>query len=125
VVVGKHDKRLVVIPIERSGNSIMPVTIHTTTRANRSDFVCVVGDSSMKKPRMAYFEESDVLHLMIADEKESGSVELAPNVTAELNKRGELIGVEILEASRFVRDFVLEAAQVKMLNWPAPSLEKD
>jgi uncharacterized protein YuzE len=79
----------------------------------------------MKKPRMTYFEESDVLHLMIADEKESGSVELAPNVTAELNERGELIGVEILEASRFVRDFVLEAAQVKMLNWPAPGLEKD
>jgi uncharacterized protein YuzE len=79
----------------------------------------------MKNPRMTYFEESDVLHVMISDEKEAGSVELAPNVTAELNERGELIGVEILDASRFVRDFVLEAAQVKMLKWPAPGLEKE
>ena len=61
----------------------------------------------MNKPHMTYFEESDVLHLSITDEEEVGSVELAPNVTAELNEKGELIGIEILEASRFVRDSVL------------------
>lgn len=72
----------------------------------------------MNKPRMMYFEEDDVLHLSITDEKEAGSVELAPNVTAELNEKGELIGIEILDASQFVRDFVLEAAQAKMLKWP-------
>lgn len=47
------------------------------------------------------------LHLSISGEKEAGSVEIAPNVTVELNDKGELIGVEILEASRFVRDTVL------------------
>lgn len=72
----------------------------------------------MSKPRMMYFEEDDVLHLSITDEKEAGSVELAPNVTAELNDKGELIGIEILDASQFVRDFVLEVAQAKMLKWP-------
>ncbi|HXG17923.1 MAG TPA: DUF2283 domain-containing protein [Methylomirabilota bacterium] len=72
----------------------------------------------MNKPRMRYFEEEDVLHLSITDEKEAGSVELAPNVTAELNEKGELIGIEILDASQFVRDFVLEVAQAKMLQWP-------
>lgn len=72
----------------------------------------------MSNPRMTYFAESDILHLSITDEREAGSVELAPNVTAELNENGELIGIEILEASRFVRDSVLEVAQAKMLKWP-------
>ena len=31
VVVGKHDNRLVIIPFEKRGNEIIPVTIHATT----------------------------------------------------------------------------------------------
>ena len=72
----------------------------------------------MDKPRMNYFKEEDILHLVISDEKEAGSVELSPNITAELNEKGELIGIEILEASSFIRDSILEAAQAKMLNFP-------
>ncbi len=79
----------------------------------------------MNKPRMMYFEESDVLHLSLTDEKEAGSVELAPNVTAELNNKGELIGIEILDASQFVRDFVLEVAQAKMLKWPPQQIQDE
>jgi uncharacterized protein YuzE len=74
----------------------------------------------MNNPRMNYFKEEDILHLVISDEKEAGSVELSPNVTAELNENGELIGIEILEASSFIRDSILEAAQAKMLNLPKP-----
>ena len=70
----------------------------------------------MDKPRMNYFKEEDILHLVTPDEKEAGSVELSPNITAELNEKGELIGIEILEASSFIRDSILEAAQAKMLN---------
>ena len=32
IAVGKHDNRLVIIPYERSGDLITPVTIHSTTR---------------------------------------------------------------------------------------------
>ena len=32
IAVGKHDRRLVIIPYEDSGNFITPVTIHATTR---------------------------------------------------------------------------------------------
>jgi uncharacterized protein YuzE len=67
---------------------------------------------------MEYFEDGDVLHLAISDEPETGSVEIGPNITAELNAKGELIGVEILDASTFVRDSVLESVQAKMLNLP-------
>jgi len=65
---------------------------------------------------MAYFEKDDVLHLAISDEPEARSVEISPNVTAELNAKGELIGIEILSASTFVRDSVLETVQARMLD---------
>jgi len=51
---------------------------------------------------MMYFQKDDVLHLAISDEPEAGSVELGPNITVELNDKGEMIGIEILEASRFI-----------------------
>ena len=70
----------------------------------------------MSKARMAYFEKDDVLHLVISDEPEAGSVEVSPNITAELNAKGELIGIEILSASAFIRDSVLESVQAKVLN---------
>ena len=69
----------------------------------------------MNQTRMAYFEKEDVLHLAISDEPESGSIELSPNITVELNDKGELIGIEILNASAFIRDSVLESVQAKML----------
>jgi uncharacterized protein YuzE len=70
----------------------------------------------MNKPKMCYFEEEDVLHLIISEEEEVNSVELSPNITAELNGQGELIGIEILQASTFVRDSIMEAVQAKLLN---------
>jgi uncharacterized protein YuzE len=74
----------------------------------------------MSKPQMTYFKDEDVLHLVIANDIEAGSIELSPNVTAELNEKGELIGIEILEASSFLRDSILEAAQAKMLQLSLP-----
>jgi uncharacterized protein YuzE len=52
----------------------------------------------MNNARIRYFEEEDVLHLVITDEPESRSVELSPNITVELNDKNEMIGVEILNA---------------------------
>jgi uncharacterized protein YuzE len=69
----------------------------------------------MNKTRIRYFEQEDVLHLVLADEPESRSLELSPNITVELNDRDELIGVEILNASAFLRDAVLESVQAKTL----------
>jgi len=70
----------------------------------------------MSKTRMAYFEKDDVLHVSITDEAEAESVEISPNITAELNDKGELIGIEILNASSFIRDSVLETVQAKILD---------
>ena len=70
----------------------------------------------MSNTRMVYFEENDILHLSVSDEPETASVELSTNITAELNEQGELIGIEILNASSFIRDSILESAQARLLS---------
>ena len=52
---------------------------------------------------------------MISEEYEFSSVEISPGITAELNENNELIGVEILSASSFIRDSILESVQAKLL----------
>lgn len=69
----------------------------------------------MNKVRIRYFEQEDVLHLVITDEPQSRSVELSPNITVELNDKNEMIGVEILNAGAFLRDTVLDSIQAKTL----------
>lgn len=66
--------------------------------------------------KMRYFEKEDVLHLTISDEPEGSSIELSPNITVECNDKGELIGIEILNASEFIRDSFAESAQAKALS---------
>lgn len=75
----------------------------------------------MTEPKMTYFSTEDILHLVISDDQEANSVELSPNITAELNAKGELIGIEILNASAFIRDAVMEGVQAKVLNLVAAS----
>ncbi len=72
----------------------------------------------MDSAQMSYFEQEDVLHLVISDEPEAASVEVSPNITAELNAQGALIGIEILRASTFIRDSILETVQGKLLELP-------
>ena len=69
----------------------------------------------MNKTGIQYFEQEDVLHLAITDEPESRSLELSPGVTVELNDKDEMIGVEILNASKILREAVLESIQAKTL----------
>lgn len=70
----------------------------------------------MTKPKLSYFEQEDILHFIITEEAEANSVEISPNITAELNEKGELIGIEILQASTFVRDMILEGIQAQVLH---------
>lgn len=65
---------------------------------------------------MKYFDKEDILHLVISDEQQSGSMELSPNITAELNDNGELIGIEILNASTFIQETVLDKGSAKELS---------
>ena len=70
----------------------------------------------MTKPKLLYFADEDILHLVVAEGAEENSVELTPNVTAQLNAAGDLIGIEILDASTFLRDVILEGTQARLLH---------
>ena len=67
---------------------------------------------------MAYFEKEDILHLVLSEGPEAQSVEVSPNITVELNDKGDLIGIEILDASAFLRDTIAESVQAKLLGVP-------
>lgn len=85
---------------EKSVDSIMPVTIHAATRLQLK-FRLKTG-IFMNNAKMTYFKDEDILYLDNSDGQEANSVELYPNVTAELNDKDELIGLEILEASTLI-----------------------
>jgi uncharacterized protein YuzE len=67
--------------------------------------------SQVKNPMMRYFEAEDVIHFAIADGLEVDAIEVSADVTAELNGAGEVIGVEILNASRFFYEAMLGAVE--------------
>jgi len=70
----------------------------------------------MNKTNMTYFDKEDIIHIRLSDEPKANSYEISPNITAEVNERGELIGIEILQATNFIRDTILESVQAKILN---------
>ncbi len=74
----------------------------------------------MNHPKMKYFEKENVIHIAITDEREANSIEISPDITAELNEAGELIGIEILNASAFIQNLLLESVQAKILNLTSP-----
>ena len=74
----------------------------------------------MNKPKLFLFEKEDILQFVVSEDKEANSVELSPNITAELNTKGELIGIEVLNASIYRRDFFMQTAQAKLLNLTSP-----
>ena len=71
----------------------------------------------MTKAKLRYFEQEDILHLVISERPERGSLELSPDITAELNEEGELIGIEILNATTFVQDAILGCGKANMLSF--------
>ena len=69
----------------------------------------------MSKTTIRYSECEDILHIAIAAGPESRTIELSPTITVELDENNEMIGVEILEATSFLRDAVLESIQARTL----------
>ena len=69
----------------------------------------------MKDPKLFYFDHEDILHLVLAEGEEANSIALSPTITAELNSHGEVNGMEILQASTFMRETLLTLAQAHQL----------
>lgn len=52
------------------------------------------------KDKIYYDKKTDVLWFMIKTGPEEEHREIAPGVSVELNKKGEVLGIEILNASK-------------------------
>ncbi len=55
------------------------------------------------KPLVNYDSKSDVLYIVARKGKEEQFVEVAPGINVELDEKGEVIGIEILDASNFLK----------------------
>ena len=51
-----------------------------------------------------YDKESDSLLINIKEGEEESFEEIIPGINVELNEAGEIIGIEILRASRFMKN---------------------
>lgn len=59
----------------------------------------------MKSKKINYDPKSDVVYMIINDGYEEKHQEIAPGIFVELDKKGKLIGVEILRASQNIGKF--------------------
>ncbi len=57
-----------------------------------------------------YDQESDSIFICIHEGEEERFEEIVPGVNIELDENGEILGVEILNASRFLKDKDIKAA---------------
>lgn len=58
----------------------------------------------MKKKSLVHYDtKSDVLYIVTRKGAEEESVEIARGVNVELDQKGEVIGIEILNASHFFK----------------------
>jgi len=55
------------------------------------------------KALVNYDPKSDVIYIVAKEGKEEEFVEIAPGINVELDERGEVIGIEILNASNFLK----------------------
>lgn len=56
-----------------------------------------------KKPLINYDYESDVLYIVAKKAAEEECIEVAPGINVELDDKGEMIGIEILNASKCLK----------------------
>ena len=64
-----------------------------------------------RKPLVKYDSASDVLYIATRKGVEEEFAEVAPGVNVELDRKGNVLGVEILRASRTLSGFVRSLAR--------------
>ena len=56
------------------------------------------------KAKHYYDKKSDSLYIVIKEGEEESFEEIVPGINLELDSKGEVIGVEIINASRFINE---------------------
>ena len=66
-----------------------------------------------------YDKKSDSLFIYIKSDKEERFEEIVPGINVEFDKKGEIIGIEVLKASRFSESLRKRLSKVKISAWSA------
>jgi uncharacterized protein YuzE len=61
--------------------------------------------SNKSNKKVYYDNQSDTLWFLIKDGAEEEYQEIAPGINVELGKKGELMGIEVLNASKVLKPF--------------------
>jgi uncharacterized protein YuzE len=56
-----------------------------------------------KKGIINYDKESDIIYIVTKKGTEDNIIEVSPGINVELNNKGEVIGIEILNASKLLK----------------------
>jgi len=59
-----------------------------------------------KKEKVFTIKKSDALWFLIKSGEEEEHREIAPGISIELGKKGELLGIEILNASKVIKPLI-------------------
>ena len=62
----------------------------------------------MKNEKYNYDKESDSPFIYVKEGEEEGFEEIVPGINIEFDKEGEIMGVEVLKASRFNKNLKKE-----------------
>lgn len=62
-----------------------------------------VEESMSKKSAVNYDSKSDVLYIVAKKGNEEESIEIVPGVNVKLDDKGEVVGIEIFNASKFFK----------------------
>ena len=62
-------------------------------------------DGGKMNEKYRYDKESDSLYIHLKEGKEDRFEEIVPGINIEFNQNNEMIGIEILKASRFTENF--------------------
>lgn len=74
------------------------------------------------KDKVFYDKKSDALWLLVKSGVEYEHKEISPGVSVELGKRGELLGIEILNASKVLGEKISrKTAEAEVQRYPATS----
>lgn len=94
-------------------DDLVLVTIHPLKEGQKGKSPCQWEVAPFMKEglRTFYDPEEDVLYLAKEGEEEE-TAEVHPNVNLELNKDGEIIGIEVLHASQVLKDVLEGLRQV-------------
>lgn len=57
--------------------------------------------------RLSYYRATDSLYMLFVDRPGADAIEVAPGVVADVDESGEIVGLDIDHASRFVDEATL------------------